>query len=52
MGAVWLLTRADVGRHRNKLLWLGVLIGLVGAAVLAPVVGARRTATAYDRLAD
>ncbi len=52
MGAVWLLARADLRRHRGALVWLGLLMGLVGAAVIAAVIGARRTATAPERLAE
>jgi hypothetical protein len=41
---------ADLRRHRWTLVGRGLLIDLVGGAVVAPVIGARRPATAYDRL--
>ena len=55
-GAPWAalvaLAAAEVRRNWRSLVALGVLIGLGGAAVIAAASGARRTATAHDRLRE
>ena len=50
MLAARLLARAELRRRWRSLVVLGVLAGLVCGVVLAAVLGARRTATAFDRL--
>ncbi len=52
MSAVGLLVRAELRRRRVALVLIGLLVGLIGATVVAGVAGARRTDTAYDRLAE
>ena len=52
MGGLGLLVRAEVRRRWLALLLVGLLAGAVGAAVVTSVAGARRSATAYDRLAE
>lgn len=52
MGGVGLLVRAELRRRWLALVLVGLLAGVVGAAVVASVAGARRSATAYDRLAE
>lgn len=52
MGGIGLLVRADVRRRWLALVLIGLLVGSVGAAVTASVAGARRSVTAYERLAD
>ena len=47
-----LWVRAELRRHWPAVLLLSVLCGLVVAAVLTAVAGARRTTTAYDRFLD
>ncbi len=49
MRAVWIRARAEVGARWRALVSLGVLAGLLGAAVLAAAAGARRTESAYER---
>ena len=52
MGAVWMLARHELrGRWRSTIA-LAVLVGLVGAVVLASVAGARRTLSSLDRFED
>ncbi len=51
MGAIGALARAQFRRRWPALLALGVLGGVVGGAAMAAVTAARRTSTAYDRLA-
>jgi hypothetical protein len=46
------LARARVSRHVGILLALGVVAGVVGAVVVATLIGAQRTRTAMDRLVD
>jgi ABC-type lipoprotein release transport system permease subunit len=53
MNAVWIRARAEVAGRWKALVGLGVLVGLLGAAVMAAAAGARRTESAYERfLAD
>jgi putative ABC transport system permease protein len=50
-GAIFSVARRDLRRHWRTLVVLGILAGLVGGAVVGALAVARRTATAYDRLA-
>lgn len=53
MSAVWMRVRSELRAGRRSLLALALLIAIASAAVLAPLAGARRTGSAYDRfLAD
>ena len=52
MGGVGLLVRAELRRRWLALVLIGLLAGAVGAAVVTSVAGARRSETAYDRLAE
>ena len=52
MGGLGLLVRAETRRRWLALVLIGLLVGGVGAAVTASVAGARRSETAYDRLAE
>jgi hypothetical protein len=49
MGAVRMLASSDLRRRWGSALLLTVLVGLVGAVVLASVAGARRTSSSLDR---
>ena len=49
MNAVWMRVRAELRTERRAVFALALLIAISGAAVLAPLAGARRTQTAYDR---
>ena len=50
MTAAFGLARVELRRRWRALVLLGLLIGVIGAAVLGALAGARRTSTAYDRL--
>lgn len=50
MSGAWALARLELRRRHRGVIALAVLVGLFGAAVVAPLIGARRTVTAYDRL--
>jgi hypothetical protein len=52
MGAVWLRARAEMRARWRALFSAALLCGLVGAAVLATVAGARRTENAYPRFLE
>ncbi len=52
MGGIGLLVRAEIRRRWVALVLIGLLAGVVGASVVTAVAGARRSDTAYDRLAD
>ena len=52
MGAVWFVGRAELRRRWRSVVVLTVLVGLVGAVVLASLAGARRTSTAFGRFQD
>jgi ABC-type lipoprotein release transport system permease subunit len=49
MNAVWIRARAEAFGRWRALVGLGVLAGLLGAAVMAAAAGARRTDSAYQR---
>ena len=49
MGAIRMLASSDLRRRWGSALLLAVLVGLVGAVVLASVAGARRTSSSLDR---
>jgi hypothetical protein len=51
-GAIFSVARRELRRHWRMLVALGVLAGFVGAPVVGALVLARRTATAYPRLAQ
>ncbi len=50
MATVWLRLRADLRLRWRALAGLALLLGIIGAVVLAAVAGVRRTDTAYPRL--
>src|SRR5262245_51941254 len=50
MGGAWYVGSAGWRGRWWGLIFLGVLAGLVGGAVLGALPGARRTVSAYDRL--
>ena len=52
MGAVRLLAWSDLRHRWSNLLGFTLIVALVGTAVLGSLGGARRTATAVDRLRD
>ena len=52
MGAVRLIARVELRRGWPSLLGVAVLVALVSGAVLAALVGARRTSTTVDRFRD
>jgi ABC-type lipoprotein release transport system permease subunit len=52
MGAVGLLARREIRRRWRSTVALALLIGVVGAIVLAVSAGARRSDTALDRFND
>lgn len=52
VGAAWAWGRAEWRRRAAALVLLAVLIGLLAAATLTAVAGARRTETAYERFRD
>lgn len=52
MRALLIWTRADVRRRLGTLLGLALLIALAGGTTMAALAGARRSATAYERLRD
>src|SRR5690349_9895025 len=49
MNAVWTRARTEMSGRWRALVGLGILAGLLGAAVMAAVAGARRTGSAYER---
>ena len=52
MAATWFRFRSEIRKRWPALVGLGVIAGLVGAAVLAAAAGARRADTAYDRMLE
>ena len=52
MGAIWMLSANDLRRRRVSTLAIALLIGIVGAVVIAAVAGARRSDTALRRFND
>lgn len=50
MGVIGFLVRAEARRRWRTLLALSLLLGIVGGTSLAAAAGARRTASAYERL--
>ena len=51
MPGVWMWVRCDARTRVRSLVLFGLLIALATGAVIAAVAGARRDATAVDRLA-
>ena len=49
MAAIWMRVRSELRTGRRSVFALALLIAIAGAAVLAPLAGARRTDSAYDR---
>jgi hypothetical protein len=52
VSGIWLVARADVRRRWRSYVALGVLAGLLGAAAVACLAGARRTSTVPERLGE
>ena len=52
MKAVWLRARAEIRSRRRALISAALICGLVGAAVLATLAGARRTQSVYPRFLE
>ena len=52
MAAVWYRFRAELRTRWVATLVLAVLVGVAAGVVLTAVAGARRTASAYDRMVD
>jgi ABC-type lipoprotein release transport system permease subunit len=52
MSAVWLRARAEIRDRRQALISATLICGLVGAAVLATLAGARRTQSVYPRFLE
>lgn len=52
MGAIWMLSANDLRRRWVSTLATTLLIGIVGAVVIAAVAGARRSDTALRRFND
>ena len=52
MGAIRLLARGELRRQWKAIVALTLLVGVIGAVVLASVAGARRTASALDRFRE
>ena len=48
-GAVGFIARHNIHRRRRSLLVITIVVGLVGAVVLASSAGARRTASSLER---
>src|SRR4051794_24676556 len=51
MAGAWYVGSARWRRQWRQLVFLGVVAGLIGGAVLGALTGARRSSSAYDRLA-
>lgn len=49
MSAIWMRMRSEFRTSRRSMLGLAILIAIAGVGVLAPLAGARRTDSAYDR---
>ena len=49
VGAVWVLARREIRRRWRSAAAIALLVGVVGAIVLATVAGARRSDTALER---
>ena len=52
MGAIRMLAANDLRRRRGSTVAITLLIGIVGAVVIAAVAGARRSDTALSRFND
>lgn len=52
VGAIWLISRAEIRRHRWSMVVLGFTTALVISVVLALAAGARRTDSVLDRFVD
>lgn len=52
MSAIWLRARAEIRGRRRALLSAAILCGLVGAAVLTTLAGARRVQAIYPRFLE
>ena len=52
MRGSWLVARSDLRRRWRSAVALTILVGLVGALVLAALAGARRTSSAFDRFRE
>ena len=52
MGAVWFIGRAELRRRWRAVLVVTLLVGIVGAVVVAALAGAHRTSTAFGRFQD
>jgi ABC-type antimicrobial peptide transport system permease subunit len=52
MSAIWMRVRSEFRTARRSVLALAILIAIAGASVLAPLAGARRTGSAYERFLE
>lgn len=52
MRAIWFVGRAQLRRRWGGVVVLTLIMGIVGAVVIASTAGARRTATAFERFQD
>jgi ABC-type antimicrobial peptide transport system permease subunit len=49
MAAIWMRVRSELREGRRSVFALALLIAIAGAAALAPLAGAKRTGSAYER---
>ena len=52
MGAAWYRAKGELRRRWRATLFLALVVGVAGGAVLTTVAGARRSSTAYERLRE
>ena len=52
MRVSWMYAAASMRRNAGGVLVLTLLVGLVGAVVLASLAGSRRTASSFERFRD
>ena len=52
MRAAWYVARTELRARWGSVIVLTLIVGIVGAVVLASIAGARRTSSAFDRFRD